>query len=71
MAVVCEGQLLLLTQPTDGPVTEPIVLGSVPITEVLVDDNVRFTPRSCPFLGPVFQHVNSLLLRLMWEEMLP
>ena len=41
MAVVCEGQLLLLTQPTDGPVTEPSVLGSVPITEVLIDDNVR------------------------------
>ena len=42
MAVVCEGQLLLLTQPTDGPVTEPSVLGSVPITEVLIDDNVCF-----------------------------
>ena len=41
MAVVCEGQLLLLTQPTDGPVTEPSVLGSVPITEVLIDDNVK------------------------------
>lgn len=43
MAVVCEGQLLLLTQPTDGPVTEPSVLGSVPITEVLIDDNVRLS----------------------------
>ena len=62
MAVVCEGQLLLLTQPTDGPVTEPIVLGSVPITEVLVDDNVRFTPRSCHLFEPVLKHVDTLLL---------
>ena len=41
MAVACEGQLLLLTQPANGPVPEPTVLGSVPTTEVLVDDNAQ------------------------------
>lgn len=39
MAVACEGQLLLLIQPANGPVPEPTVLGLVPTTDVLVDDN--------------------------------
>ena len=39
MAVVCEGQLLLLTQPTDGPVPEPCVLGTVPPAETLIEDD--------------------------------
>lgn len=41
MAVACEGQLLLLTQPTDGPVPEPSILGAVSLTEVLTDDDPR------------------------------
>ena len=41
MAVVCEGQLLLLIQPADGPVPEPTVLGAVPVTDMLVDDTLQ------------------------------
>lgn len=67
MAVACEGQLLLLVQPADGPVPEPAVLGAVPATDVLIDDAAGqassitstwptlFWPRSIqtPTFGPV------------------
>jgi len=39
MAVSCENQLLLLTQPADGPVPEPSVLGAIPPAESLIDDD--------------------------------
>lgn len=39
MAVSCENQLLLLTQPADGPVPEPSVLGAIPPSESLIDDD--------------------------------
>ena len=38
MAVLCDGQLLLLSQPADGgPVPEPTVLCAVPAVDTLVD----------------------------------
>ncbi len=39
MAVACEGQLLLLVQPSDGPVPEPVVLGAIPPLDTLVDSS--------------------------------
>lgn len=45
MAVACAGQLLLLTQPADGPVPEPSILGSIALTEVLTDDDTKLV---CP-----------------------
>ena len=44
MAVACDGNLLLLTQPTDGPVEEPCILGQIPRTEVLFDDGPDQVP---------------------------
>ncbi|KAK9807719.1 hypothetical protein WJX72_007116 [[Myrmecia] bisecta] len=41
MAVPCEGQLLLLTQPAGGPVPEPVVLGMVPASDSLIDDTIQ------------------------------
>lgn len=46
MAVACEGQLLLLVQPANGPVPEPTVLGAVPTTDVLVDDATQASRRA-------------------------
>ena len=43
MAVPVDGQLLLLNQPLDGPVPEPIVLGPAQKLDILLDapDPVR------------------------------
>lgn len=43
MAVPVDGQLLLLNQPMDGPVPEPIVLGPAQKLDILLDapDPVR------------------------------
>ena len=38
MAALCEGQLLLLAQPTEGgPIPEPAVLGQFAAADTLVD----------------------------------
>ena len=46
MTVVCEGQLLLLSQPADGPIPEPTILGAVPGADMLVDDTLQQAPEN-------------------------
>ena len=49
MAVPVDGQLLLLSQPVEGPVPEPIVLGPAQKLDILLDapDPVSGLSESC------------------------
>lgn len=57
MVVACEGQLLLLTQPVDGRIPEPGVLSTVPMTEVLHDDEQGQVSQTARRL--LFQAINA------------
>ena len=58
MAVACEGQLLLLVQPSDGPVPEPVVLGAIPPLDTLIDGANQACDEPCLIIIQVCQHTN-------------